>query len=284
VLLVASGAFARESTRQGAGGSFSSFSSLISPAGFRASGGTLAMDQASSLYLGPSAIRRAEGTALGMTYSQPYRDIDGFDVGSIDAVTAATPVINLGLSYGQVRVAGIREASGGALTGRTFDAALGAGRIVATPRSDGRFGWGAGLNLYSVDIRDVTEHKVGLDVGGDVTFDSARLLLNLRNFGIERDDPNRLPILGELVGEWAPYSQLRLGGAVTYEEDGYGDFRLGAAYDAFDLLTLVAGYTNDQRAWSAGVILRYGKMNLQYSLQQHHELETSHTVTLGVKF
>jgi hypothetical protein len=275
---------ARESTRSGEGGSIDAFTGLLGTGAWVAGGRVVAEDDVTRFHAGPSLVGRARATTLVTTYSQPYRELDGFDAGSLDVVTDKLPLINLGFSYGQVRVGGIREASGGALTGRTFDATMQAVSVAVAPKRASQLGYGAQFNVLDVSIRNGGTTRFGFDLGADYSFDSARVQVNLRNLSADGDDIDALPMAAELRGEWSPYNELHLAGAVSMREEGDGEFNLGIQYDLYDLVSILAGYTSASRAWSAGAIVHYRGVNLQYGLQSHHELEYSHTVSLGVAF
>ncbi|MEK8023774.1 MAG: hypothetical protein AAB229_08205 [Candidatus Hydrogenedentota bacterium] len=277
-------AYARESNQRADGGGFDAFTGLLGSGGWIASGKSVTPDAISELYAGPSAIDRASGTSIGTTYSQPYKRIDGFDLGSIDLVTDKFSFANLGFSYSRFEIGGFREAtSAGALTGRSFDASYDAARLSAA-KSYGRFGVGASANYYGISIQNRSKSAFGLDLGAGYSIDSARVLLNLRNLSGDRNDPDRLPIVGEIRGEWSPYRQMHLGVGGTFREDATGEYNVGIQYDIFKMISLLAGYQSGPKEWSAGAIARYQKINLQYGITAHRELDFSHTLSLGVSF
>ncbi|MEK8022367.1 MAG: hypothetical protein AAB229_01025, partial [Candidatus Hydrogenedentota bacterium] len=232
-------------------------------------------------------IRENSGDAIGTTYSKPFDNIDGFDLGSVDITSDRLRYGNIGFSFSQLRVAGIREAANGVLTGNLFDARMDAVRLSFAPRRSGvssRFGYGAQINYVGFSVRDRSRSRFGLDLGADYTWKSALFTVNLRNLSTNRGDADALPITGELRGEWSPYSLLHLGGGLTWREDGSSDFQIGAEYELFEFLSIMGGYQDASRQWTAGGVVRYNNIALEYGLAAHRELDFTHTVSLGVKF
>ena len=284
LVILAVSADARETTHRADGGSIDAFTGLLGSGGWIASGRSVTPDAIADLYAGPSAISGAEGTTLLTSYGEPYRRIDGFNLGSISLVTDKWKLARIGVSYDRLQIGGLREAtSAGALTGRTFDVSYDAARISAASRF-GRFGAGASLNYFGVSIQNSSTSRFGLDLGGDVEFVNARVLLNVRNISGDRNDADRLPITGEIRGEWSPYAQMHLGVGGTWREDAVGEYNVGIQYDIFKMISLLAGYQSGPKEWSAGAIGRYQKINLQYAISAHRELDFSHTISLGVSF
>lgn len=270
--------------RVGEGGAFGAATHLMGPAGWLATGRAVGADTIARMYQNPAGLAGQSGWAASATYSRPYAEIDGLDLGSLD-VAGVYRGWNIGASYNHLAVTGIREAtSAGTLSGATFSSKHQVASVAFARPWRERFGYGVQLHYQDLSVGSRSKSRGTIDLGGLYSTDRFRALLSVRHLTSARGGADELPIEGEARVEWRPYSQIAVGAALaTSEGDGY-NYNAGLQYNFWGPISFLAGYAHESEQWSGGLMLRHGPINLQYAVMFHHELEASHFATLGVEF
>lgn len=265
------------------GGGFGAFSKSMGPSGWFAGARTIALDDASRLYLSPSASARDERKHIALSYSRPFTELDDLSIGSID-LAGTYRSIRIGASYNGFQVGGIREVTGGALTGRTFTSRFDLYRITAARSFGDRWSAGAQANYFGAVINGRSTGRFGLDLGAQYDIAPGAVRATLRNIGAGGNNADALPWVFEGQADWKFFNRLTLGATIAAEEDQDADFRGAAAFEIVSGFNALGGYMTKSNQWSAGVSLSVKDIALQYGILFHPDLKQTHRVTVGYSF
>lgn len=266
------------------GGTFGAVFKNKGGAGYYSSGKAISMFSEDYIYYNAAGLVFDKRNFINATYSKLFDIVDGIDQKEL-AGSYHFDNISIGFAFTNIAADDLRKYDDAGNNKGSFNTSfnnltLGASKIIKKNIS-----LGITFDYYNQKIDNYKLDNYTLGFGGICKINNLQLSLNFNNaFSTKnagRKYKEKFPLLVSLGCQYYFWDMFCVGVTAIKEEDRKYDYKLGLRYELFKSLWLQGGYLTESETLTAGFMLHWKTIDLQYVYIKHPDLSMSQKLTIG---